>query len=271
MIIDFHTHIFPDAIAERAIDSLTKAAKGIFSPVTNGTKASLLSRMDEWGVDVSVNQPVLTKPSQTRSTNEWAAAAADGRIVSFGGIHPHTDDYRRDIDFVASLGFKGIKLHAEYQDFVVDAPEMLKLYDYAFSRGLMILQHAGFDAAFPPPFKSTPKQFANIARAMKGGIMIAAHLGGQRQWEYVERDLAGENVYLDTSTGFDFYDDETFLRIVRAHGADKILFGSDSPWTNAKKEIDRINALPLTDAEKAAILGGNAKKLLFGAAGQSDS
>lgn len=264
MIIDFHTHIFPDAIAERAVGSLVKANGGTLLPVTKGTKASLLSRMDEWGIDVSVNLPVLTKPSQTKSTNEWAAAACDSRIVSFGGIHPHTDDYRRDIDFVASLGFKGIKLHAEYQDFVVDAPEMLKLYDYAFSRGLMILHHAGFDPAFPAPYKSTPKQFANIARAMRGGIMIAAHLGGQRQWEDVERDLAGENIYLDTSTGFDFYDDETFLRIVRAHGCDKILFGSDSPWTNAKKEIERIKALPLTKKEKDAILGGNAKRLLFG-------
>lgn len=262
MIIDFHTHIFPDAIAERAVASLIAGCGGIFTPVTRGTKDSLIERMDEWGIDASVIAPVLTKPSQTKSTNEWAAAAADSRIVAFGGIHPHTDDYRRDIDFVASLGLRGIKLHAEYQDFTVDSPEMLRIYDYALSRGLMILHHAGYDPAFSTPLKSSPRRFANIARAMKGGTVIVAHMGGRDQWEEVERELAGENVYLDTSNGFDFYGDDAFLRIVRAHGADKILFGSDSPWTNAKAEIEHIKALPLTEEEKAAILGGNAEKLL---------
>ena len=262
MIIDFHTHLFPDSLAERAIASLIKGSNGIFTPVANGTKASLIKRMDEWGIDKSVIMPVLTKPSQTKTTNEWAAEISDGRIVAFGGVHPHTDDYKRDVDFVASLGLKGVKFHAEYQDFVVDSPEMLKIYDYVLSKGLMIMHHAGFDAAFPAPYKSSPKQFANIARAMRGGVIIAAHLGGQRMWDTVEEDLAGENIYIDTSMGFEYYDDDTFLRIVRAHGADKVLFGSDSPWTNAKNEIARINALPLTENEKKAILGENARRLL---------
>ncbi len=262
MIIDFHTHIFPDAIAERAVASLIRGCGGVFTPVTNGTKASIIERMDEWGIDASVIAPVLTKPSQTKTTNEWAASAADSQIIAFGGIHPHTDDYKRDINLVASLGLKGIKLHAEYQDFAVDAPEMLKLYDYAFSRGLIILQHAGYDPAFSTPLKSSPRRFKNIAREMRGGTLVVAHMGGRDQWDEVERELAGENVYLDTSNGFDFYGEDAFLRIVRAHGADKILFGSDSPWTCAKDELAKINALPLTEDEKKAILGENAKRLL---------
>ncbi len=262
MIIDFHTHAFPDALAPRAIDTLVKACGGIFDPVTNGTVGDLTRAMDDFGVDISVIQPVITKASQTRSLNEWAAASESERIIAFGGIYPHTDDYKRDIDFVCSLGLRGLKFHAEYQAFSVDSPEMMRIYDYAFERGLIVLHHAGFDPAFPPPFRSSPKQFLNIVRAMRGGILVAAHFGGQQQWDDVERYLVGENIYLDTSMGQKYYPPEQFLRISKNHGADKILFGSDSPWSCAKDEIKSIKNSALTAEEKKKILGENAAKIL---------
>lgn len=262
MIIDFHTHIFPDALAKRAIDTLLTRAGGVFPPVTDGTHRGLISSMNEAGIDISIIQPVITKQSQTVTINEWAASLASDRIVPFGGIFPHTDDYKRDIDFVVSLGLKGIKLHAEGQGFTVDEPKMLKIYDYAFERGLIILQHAGYDPGFPPPYHSSPEKFKNVVRRMQGGVMIAAHLGGQSQWDEVERHLVGENIYLDTSMGQKLYPEEQFLRIARTHGADKILFGTDSPWSCAKDEVELISALPLSDEEKALILSDNAKRLL---------
>ena len=262
MIVDFHTHAFPDAIAQRAIASLIAGSNGSYPPCSDGTLGGLLSCMDAFGVDVSVLQPVITKASQLRSLNEWARAAQSSRVIPFGGIYPHTEDYKADIDFVVSLGIKGLKFHAEYQNFTVDAPEMLRIYDYAFEKGLIVLHHAGFDPAFPPPFHSSPEKFAHIAKEMKGGTLVVGHLGGQKQWDDVEKHLVGENVYLDTSMGFSYYDKEQFLRIVRAHGANKILFGSDAPWSRADEEIAALRTLPLTDAEKDAILGGNAKRLL---------
>jgi len=62
--------------------------------------------------------------------------------------------------------------------------------------------------------------------------------------------------------GFEYYSEEQFLRIVKAHGADKILFGSDSPWSNAKNEIDTISRLPIDQETKDMILGNNAKRIL---------
>ena len=262
MIIDFHTHIFPDALAKRAIDTLYSRAGGVFPPVTDGTRDGLIGSMNEAGIDISVIQPVITKQSQTVTINEWAASLASDRIAPFGGIFPHTDDYKRDIDLVVSLGLKGIKLHAEGQDFTVDDPKMLKIYDYAFEQGLIILHHAGYDPGFPAPYHTSPEGFRSVVRQMQGGVMIAAHLGGQSQWDDVERYLVGENIYLDTSMGQRLYPEEQFLRIVRAHGADKILFGTDSPWSCAKDEVDLLKKTPLTDNEKELILSGNAKRLL---------
>ena len=194
MIIDFHTHCFADVIAKRAIESLEKACGYLYKPCTDGTLKALTANMDKFGVDISVVQPVITKLSQTKTINEWAASICSDKIISFGAVFPHTDDYKRDIDFVCSLGLKGLKFHAEYQQFTIDTPQMLKIYDYAFSKGIIVLHHAGFDPAFPPPYHSSPKQFLNIAREMKGGVLVAAHLGGQKQWDDVEKYLAGTNV-----------------------------------------------------------------------------
>lgn len=262
MIIDFHTHVFPDNLADRAISSLLSNIDGEYTPVHNGTVSGLLKNMDDSNIDISVVLPVITKPSQVKNTNEWIKSISSDRIIGFGGIYPNADDYKKDIDFIVNLGLKGLKFHAEYQDFIIDDDRMLKIYDYALSNDLIILHHAGFDPGFKPPFKSTPQQFLKIVKAMQGGIIIAAHLGGHAQWDDVETYLAGSGIYLDTSMGFEYFSKEQFLRIAEKHGADKILFASDSPWSNAKTEIEQIKALPLPEKDINAVLGGNAKRIL---------
>ncbi|MDR0248581.1 MAG: amidohydrolase family protein [Oscillospiraceae bacterium] len=262
MVIDFHAHIFPDELAPKAMKALRDEIDDAYPPVSDGTAAGLLANMDAWGIDASVVLPVVTKHSQTRKANEWSAAVSSGRLIGFGGIYPHGDNWKEDIDLVVSLGLKGLKFHAEYQDFLLDDERMLKIYDYALGKGLVLVHHAGFDPAFPPPYKTSPRQFLRVAEAMRGGVIVASHLGGHAQWDDVERYLAGSGIYLDTSMGFGYYPPEQFLRIVKKHGAGKVLFGSDAPWSNAREEIAALRGAGLTQGEKAAILGGNAVRLL---------
>ena len=286
-IIDIHTHVFPDDIAHGTIRMLSEKTGNKYELAGDGTVSALIANMDAWGIDASVIQPVVTKQPQTRKVNEWAAAAVaaaaaaqaaqataataaaggaapemPGRLIGFGGIYPHSDDYKGDIDFAVGLGLRGLKFHAEYQNFILDDKRMLEIYDYALGKGLVLLHHAGFDPGYPPPFKSSPQMFANVAKAMGGGTIIAAHLGGHDQWDDVERYLVGSGIYLDTSMGFEFFPREQFLRIAKAHGADKILFGSDAPWSNAGKEVAHLKSMPLSAEEIEAILGGNAKRIL---------
>jgi predicted TIM-barrel fold metal-dependent hydrolase len=262
MVIDFHTHIFPDELAAKALRTLSDNIGNIYPLMSDGKVSGLLKNMDDWGIDISVVHPVVTNQPQMRKANEWAASVQSDRLVCFGSIYPHTDDYKRDIDFVSGLGLRGLKFHAEYQDFIVDDEYMMKIYDYALGKGLILLHHAGYDPAFPPPMKSSPRQFARIAQKMRGGVIIAAHLGGHAQWDDVEHHLAGSSIYLDTSMGFEYFPHDQLLRIVAKHGADKILFGSDSPWSNAQAEIERLKSLPLSKNDIDAVLGGNAGKIL---------
>lgn len=262
MIIDFHTHAFPDKIAKKTIDMLYDMCNRIYTPCSDGSLQGLKNNMQKFGVDLSVVQPIVTNPKQTKSINEWAATITEGNVISFGGVSPYSDDYKRDIDFVCSLGLKGLKFHVEYQDFVLDDPKMLKIYDYAFSKGLIILHHAGADPAFKAPYRSSPKQFYNIAKELRGGTLIAAHLGGHAQWDEVEKYIVGTDIYIDTSMGQKFYSQKQFLNIVKNHGANKILFGSDSPWSRADEEIESIKTLPLTEEQKQLIFYKNSQKLL---------
>ena len=262
LVIDFHTHAFHDRIAEWVIESLMESSKDACEACSDGTVGGLLKKMDEFGVDISVIQPIVTTPKNAMLQNKWAKEITCERIISFGSFHPESEDYKKDIDFICELGLPGIKFHPEFQNFYIDDPKMFKMYDYALSKGLMLLFHAGYDPSFPPPIHSTPKQFAEISKEMKGGVIIAAHLGGHSQWDDVEKFLVGTNVYLDTSMGMEHYPHDQFLRIVKNHGADKILFGSDSPWTKADEEIEMLNSLPLSQEEKELILYKNAKRIL---------
>ena len=262
MVIDFHTHAFHDRIAEWVIESLMENSKDECKPCSDGTVSGLLKNMDEFGVDISIVQPIVTKPKNSEIQNNWAKEITCDRITSFGSFHPETDDYKREIDLIYSLGLPGIKFHPEFQRFYIDEPKMLRAYDYALSKGLILLFHAGYDPSFTPPIHSTPQQFAKISKEMQGGIIVAAHLGGQRQWDDVEKYLIGTDVYLDTSMGMNYYPHDQFLRIVKNHGANKILFGSDSPWNKASDEVAILNTLPLTQEEKDLILCKNAKRIL---------
>jgi predicted TIM-barrel fold metal-dependent hydrolase len=262
MVIDFHTHVFPDKIADAALQGLAKKVETLLTPVHNGRLSSLLNCMDESGVDVSVVQPVVTKQAQVEKNNEWAASIQSERIICFGGVFPPAGEWKKDIDKIVSLGLKGIKLHPEYQGFTPDSDELLRLYDYALDRGLIVLIHGGVDVGMPPPYRATPRAFKNIIRQLKGGVIVAAHLGGHAMWEEVYEVLAGEDIYLDTSMGFEYYGGETFLRILEKHGAERILFASDSPWSNQGEEIKRLKALPIAQSDIEKILWKNAKRLL---------
>lgn len=260
-IIDFHTHIFPDALAGRAMEALKKNAKGEYMPVHDFTLKGLIAAMDGFGIDVSVVMPVATKPGHSIKNLEWGREIASDRIVPFAGLFPD-ENWKANVDAAVSMGYKGIKLHPEYQNFIVDDPEMIKKYDYALNKGLIILFHAGYDPIGKEPFKSNPKMFKRVLRELRGGTIVAAHLGGQQQWAEVEDELAGEDIYLDTSMGTEYYGKDRFKSILAAHGDDKILFATDSPWSDAGVEIADLKAWGIPQESLEKIFHSNAEKLL---------
>ncbi len=260
MIIDIHAHCFPDELAPKAISLLSERA-GI-PAFLDGTVRQLKQSMAAAGIDISVLQPIATKPSQTPGVNRWAVSMQDNNILSFGTIHPEYSDWKDELKWLRENGVKGIKFHPDYQDFFVDRPEMYPIYEAIFNAGMMILFHAGVDLGYSEPYRCTPDRLRKVLDDFPGGTVIAAHMGGYKFWDEVERYLLGSDIYFDTAYCLGEMDDETLIRLIRCHGADRVLFASDSPWMDQSDNVAKCKALGLSETELDAVLGGNARRLL---------
>ncbi|MDI6900734.1 MAG: amidohydrolase family protein [Anaerosomatales bacterium] len=258
-LTDFHTHAFPDALAPVAVAQL--ARQGGIPYHYDGTVAGLLGAMARAGVDRAVVAPVATKPSQVRTINDWVTSLDDPRLVPFGAMHPDFEDPGAEIARATALGIRGLKMHGEYQAFAPDDPRMVPIYAAAERHGLIMLFHAGADVG-PQTVRGTPEAFARMLDAHPTLTVVLAHMGGFRQWAGVREHLLGRSVYLDTAYTLGHLPDEEFVALVRDHGVDRVLFGSDGPWTDAAVELERLRAMPFSASELAAICGGNAARLL---------
>lgn len=280
MIVDLHTHTFPDSIAPATVDKLQTLSHTC--PFSDGTVSGLADSMERAGVDWSVVLPVATNPRQVPHVNDASARLCQeerGRgILSFGCMHPDFPDWRAELARIAGMGLKGIKLHPVYQDVDLDDPRFLRILERAAEVGLLVITHAGLDVGFPGKVKCSPEMVLRALKQVGPVPLILAHMGGWRCWEQVEELLAETCVRLDTAfslgsmtpNGDGFYrpedlpllGEDQFLRMVRRFGAERVLFGTDSPWGDQSADLARLRALPLTGAERDAILGGNAQKLL---------
>lgn len=261
MIIDFHTHVFPPKIAKSTVEKLS-ACPGV-KAYTDGTPSGLGRSMKSAGVDISVTLPITVKAGQEQTVNGYAAQiSGKGGIISFGSVHPFSENWREGLRSIAALGLKGVKLHPYYQNFFIDDKRVLEVAQYAASLDLIVLIHSGFDVGFPNDYNCSPKAANTLACAMKGAKLVFAHMGGYDCWGEVERFLVGKDVYFDTSFCVGRLSDSDFLRMIKSHGAEKCLFGSDSPWECQAKSIEFIKRLPLSDGERDMIFYKNAAHLL---------
>lgn len=270
MIIDAHTHVYPEKIVKKAIAKL-EANAGIKAK-SNGVKSGLIANMKAAGVDASVLMPVATSPKQVDAINEEAgetnATAGDTGLFSFGGIHPDTENYKEVLRKVKALGLKGVKVHPDYQGTFFDDIRFLRIVAEATELGIYVMTHAGEDIGLPDPIHCRPEHVLRVLKETKSDKLILAHMGGWRLWKDVKKYLAGAPVYFDTAFSGDHVEvdgmlsKKDFVELIRAHGADKILFGTDSPWSTPQESLDWIRQTDLTEEEKGKILGMNMAKLL---------
>lgn len=263
MVIDFHTHIFPDKIAGKSIEILEK--EGNIKAHTDGTLTGLLDSMKENGIDLSVVMPVVTKPQQFDSVNSFAAQINGKRgVISFGGIHPDIEDFRDKLKIIKELGLSGIKLHPDYQKTFVDDPKMIRIINYASELELIVLLHAGLDIGLPNPIHCTPERTIHMLEQLErpDAKLVLAHIGGYQLWDEVEEYLVGRSLWFDISFSLGKIPDDQLMRIIQNHGADRILFASDSPWDEQGETYERFMRLELTEEERERILYKNALDLL---------
>lgn len=280
MIIDFHVHTFPAEISGRVLEKLSKASHTKY--FTNGSRQDLLSSMKDASVTYSVNLPVMTRADQVEKINGALIAEREmlfeQGIITFGGMHPDYADYKTELKRLKESGIKGIKIHPAYQNTDLDDIRFLHMIDYASSLGLIVLTHAGIDIGIYGHNYASVRQILHVLDTVHPDKFVLAHMGNWACWKEVEEELAGADVWFDTAfaigpvtqddakSGTPYLScnlsDEQFMRIVKKHGADKILFATDSPWEGQKDYIQRIEKMPLNKQEKMQIFSENAVRLL---------
>ena len=261
MVIDIHTHAFPDHLAARAMAQL-QSQTDVVTAALDGTIGGLLRSMDGAGIDASVVASIATRPEQFEPILHWSAAIRSSRIVPFPSVHPAAPEAAEQVRRIAAEGFRGIKLHPYYQQFTVDEPRLEPVYTALAECGLVLLLHCGFDISFPRDRVADPVRLRGVVERFPKLRLIAAHLGAWCDWDEVERHLLDQPVYFDTSCSFEFMDRAQAERILRRHPADRLLFGSDSPWVDQQRTIEDLRAFGLGREVEAQVLGDNAAALL---------
>jgi predicted TIM-barrel fold metal-dependent hydrolase len=255
-IIDAHAHIFPEKLAEKAVESIGKYY-GI--PMSGkGTVPDLLENGRRAGIRKYVVHSTATKVEQVETINNFIASvqAKNSELIGFGTLHPGLENIGREVERIISLGLQGIKLHPDFQEFNIDDEDMMPIYG-ALEGKLPVLIHMGDEVKT----SSRPERLSKVIRMFPNLTVIAAHLGGYQMWGESVRYLVGKNLYFDTSSTLFRLDGQKAADIIRAHGVEKVLFGTDYPMWVHEEEVDRLDSLELTQSEKRLILCGNAQKL----------
>lgn len=259
-IIDFHTHAFPDELAERAIKSLE--IEGDIRAFHDGRVSSLLASMDSSGIGTSVVCPIATKPSQFGPILSWSKKIASERIIPFPSVHPDDPDCLERISLIKREGFRGIKLHPFYQDFYLDEERLQLFYERVSGEDLILVVHTGFDIAFPRIRRADPEKILKVITRFPEMKFVATHLGAWEQWEEARDMLIGKEIYMEISCSLETLPKELAREMILSHPREYILFGTDSPWTGQAETLSALKNLELGDDMERLILWDNAIKLL---------
>ena len=257
-IIDIHTHVYPDKIALKAA-----AAIGEFYGVEmkhDGTVGSLLASGARSGVSVHVIHSVATIPAQVVSINNYIAQTVidhPGVFIGFATLHPDMDDPAAEVERVIGLGFKGVKLHPDFQRFNIDDPRCDHLYA-AIAGRLPLLFHTG-DSRHD---YSAPRRIPGLLDRFPALEVICAHFGGYTEWDEAKRCLGGRRVWVDTSSSLAFIGVQKAMELIEFFGEDRVLFGSDYPMWDAGDEIAMFKQAGMSEATMRKIFYGNAARLL---------
>lgn len=259
-IIDAHAHIYPERIAQKATDAI-----GVFYDIKMempaGTPEQLIEDGKRAGVSRYVVHSVATTAHQVRSINEFIKKEIDEHreFIGFMTLHQDLteDEVASEVDWCIKNGFKGVKLHPDFQKFYIDGENAQKFYKIIGNR-LPILFHVG-DNRYD---YSEPERVVKMAKKYPEVNFIAAHFGGYRCWDKAEIYKGLKNVYFDTCSSLAFIDANRAGEIIKLLGAERFFFATDFPMWDAEKELSRFNEINLTKEEREMIFSKNIKKLL---------
>ena len=277
MVIDFHTHVFPPSFSERREDLAKRDAT--FAELYGNPAArmasvdELIGAMDDAEIEHSVIMGVgWSDRAAAQKANDCLIESVlkhPGRFTGLASVSPAWgEEALEELDRCVNAGLRGVgELHPDTQGFdIADHDTMAPVMDMAIQRGLIVLSHASEPVGhlYPGKGHTTPEKLYALAKNFPNNTIVFAHWGGGLPFYTLMPEVREElrNVYYDTSASPFLYSPDVFQRVTEICGAGRILFGTDFPLLKPFRTLDQVRGSGLTDADQAAILGGNARRLL---------
>lgn len=260
-IFDAHCHIYPEAIALKAVEGIDQFYENLPFDRFDGTTATLLSSGHEAGISHFLVHSVATTPHQVSSINRFIAskvAASDGAFTGLGTMHPESEDPEQDFCELIDLGLSGVKLHPDFQKFEADSHKAMRIYGLCAEAGLPALVHTG-DHRFD---YSNPNRIVNVLKAFPKLKFVGAHFGGWSVWDEAISMLSGfDNIVVDASSTFYAVGCEKGRELIRKWGVDRVMFGTDYPMWNPHPDIECLMKMELKEDEYQRLFWDNAVRV----------
>jgi predicted TIM-barrel fold metal-dependent hydrolase len=259
MIIDCHCHVFPDHIAKVV---LGRRPSGL-NPVHDGTIDGLIKTLDESGIDMALTLGVANKAANVARTNEFIGSVPRDRFVPFGTVHPELSN-EENLRHLSDNGIRGVKLHPLFQTLSLGDPRVVDLVAALADAGVVLVTHAGAGGDAEANERGAPAHIAKLLDKVPNAKLITCHYGGYHRLDEAERLVVGSRAVLETSwpPTLAELDPDKVVPLIRRHGADRVVFGSDWPMADPGAEVAAIRKLGLTKQEEDGILGDNLARLL---------
>ena len=268
-IFDIHTHIYPEAIAKKAVDNLCYFYGFMehfgFLPSGKGTFEDLYASCVRDGVCGCLMLCVATNPSQVERINDFMAQTVSENTsdtftpVGFAGIHQDYPSITREVERITSLGLKGIKIHPDIQRVDIDDKRLMGLYEMIEGR-LPLYLHMGDDR---DEFRfSATEKLAKVKRRFPNLEVVAAHMGGYTAWDKVGLITDFDKMWFDTSSTTWVISPQRSAEVIKALGEDRVIFGTDYPVAYPCEELERFMKIELDEKTRADILYNNAARFL---------
>ena len=216
--------------------------------------------MDRAGIDKAVVCSIATRPEHFDPILKWSRAIASDRLIPLASIHPADPLAVARVGEVSEAGLVGIKLHPYYQDFDLASEVVFPLYEALSTVGLAVVAHTGYDMAFPRDSRADPSKVVEVTERFPQLRFLATHFGGWQNWKEVAARLIGRPISMEISLSLDALSVDEVRAMALAHPADRLLFGSDSPWDDQAAALDRLGRLGLGESLMWKMLWENAAK-----------
>ena len=256
--IDFHSHVYPDAIAPKAADSIREFYH-LGDDAMDGKVETLLEQGTKAGIEKFVILPVALRPSRTRHINDFilGEVAKEDRFYGYGTIHAGMENLCEDVEYIMENGLRGLKMHPDSQVFAIDDPRLFPVYDMIGDK-LPILFHMGdhrFDYSHPARLRKVLDLFPKLR-------VIAAHFGGYSMYDTAAELLYDKDCFFDVSSSLMFMEEGVAEKYINHYGADRLVYGSDFPMWDPVREMERFMRLKLTDSQREQIAHITAEGIL---------